>query len=81
LTEATTTKTIKIVVLEEKKGDARDSIPKSTSTMRKDILIKSEDLPNPSAYDKVSIDGVMWNFGPIITDDGFIISAKIYREA
>ena len=49
------------------------------SSLVGELLLKSEDLEDPSVYDSIIIDDKTWNIVEY-EDDGYVITAKISKE-
>jgi len=52
---------------------------KDNTSLLGELLLKSEDLDDPSVYDSLEINGQTW-YVYEYTDDGYVITAKISKE-
>lgn len=72
-----TSKSLKVLVVDKK----RDSSEELTSTLKKTLLLKSEDLGDPSIYDTVTLaNGEVWNMVPPHSNDGYVLVIQLARE-
>jgi len=55
---------------EERKGGA----------IRRTVMLMRSQVDEIRAYDELIIEGIVWNLGPVISDDGFIVVVDAYRE-
>ena len=63
--------TVKAVVTnEERKG----------SVIKRTIMLMRSEVDEIRAYDELIAEGIVWNLGPVISDDGFIVIIDAYRE-
>ncbi len=65
---------IKAVIIEKTKSS------ETHNSSKKEILFKSRGIPDITTYDSVTIANEVWKFGPIISDNGYVIFAEIYKE-
>lgn len=73
LSSSQTVSTKAIVIEATKKSDDRN-------TIQKQIMLKTKDVGDINNYSTVSISGVIWKIGSIQKDDGFVITANIFKE-
>ena len=45
-----------------------------------EIMLKKSDVEDVTVYDSVILDGQTWRFGPVVSDDGFVVTAEVFRE-
>lgn len=64
---------VKAVVVDGKKHRDR-------KTIQSVLMVKTADVGDIKAYDKVTVDGVIWNVGDVPKDGGFVTVANLYRE-
>jgi hypothetical protein len=62
---------IKMVVVETKKKD---------STITKVVLARLTDTGILDEFDSLTLNGVIWKIGPILSETGQVVSFEIYRE-
>jgi hypothetical protein len=70
---ATTTKVVKALIV-EKSRKTDTSIAAYT-----ELLMVSEDIGDPTIYDTVTIDGIVWNIVPPYKNNGYTITVEIVR--
>lgn len=75
---AVTTLDIKVVELTTKKNRSKE---KETTTLKKELLLIEEDIPNLDNYSTVEVDGVIWNVVRPIESDGYTTVITATREA
>ena len=68
------TKTIKAVFIDEVKKS------KDKMTKQLQLLCKKEDLPDPTAYDRVQVRGVWYKVGKPLEDNDYIVYLEIFSE-
>lgn len=52
-----------------------------TLTSKLKLLIQSKDAPELSEYATVEVGGILWNIVHPVSDDGFLITVNLSREA
>jgi hypothetical protein len=63
------------------KGFLRKTLRQANSdTITAKLLLKSEDLDDPSIYDVAIFDGYSWNINPEFEDNGYVITFDLYRS-
>lgn len=65
----------KAVVIDSKKKS------ENRNTVQKELMLKSKEVGDLTNYATVTINSEVWNLGDIQKNDGFILLAKIFREA
>jgi len=65
---------IKAVVIDNKKTSEKHNPTK------KEILFKSRGVGDITMYDSIIIDNETWKIGPIISNNGYIVFAEIFKE-
>jgi len=73
VTEASSVSTKAIITEVNKKSDVHN-------IMTKLALLKTQDVGDLNAYDKLTLGGNEWKFGPTINSDNFITTVEIFRE-
>jgi hypothetical protein len=66
-------KIIKGIIQNKRRND-------SSNTRMTALLIKSVDIDDPTLYDTVLVDNVLWNIVPPYNDNGYTITFEIRRE-
>lgn len=56
-------------------------LSKDGATLRKKVMLKSEDALDPTLYDSITINGVVWQIGPVLQTNGFIVMLELFKEA
>jgi|SaaInl4_100m_RNA_FD_contig_21_4293559_length_575_multi_8_in_0_out_0_1 hypothetical protein len=77
--DASTITIIKAVIVQTKKDSREDK--GSRNTQKAEMMFKTADLGEFSAYDTVTIDGNVWNLGDRIKSDGYITLVEVFRES
>ena len=62
-----------VVIKDAKKSKAHNAI-------KRQVMFKTRNLGDLTAYDRVMIEGKEWRFGPMINNDGYTVLAEVYRE-
>lgn len=78
ITTAPVSKIVLAILSRKSKEQASKDLNMTTSSY---LLMKASDLPDPNQYDKAIIRGETWRFVTPVNNNGFIIKAKIVREA
>lgn len=70
---ASATKVVKAIVITKKRKGEVDAAPIT------ELLMNAADLDDPTIYDTVTIDSVLWNIVTPYTNNGYTISVEIVR--
>lgn len=71
---AAATLQVKVILLDAlKKAEDRNSA-------KKEALIQYNGVGDISLYSSITIDGVNWNIGPVIKNDGFLYYLELNKE-
>lgn len=74
---ATTTKTIKGFIVAKR----RERNEKPDNAVQMSLIFKAEDIPDPSIYDTITADSIVWRVIPPYNSDGYVITVNIVKEA
>jgi hypothetical protein len=69
------TATAKAIMMSMLKGSAEHNSP------RRVVLFSKTEVGDLTIYDSFTWDGVVWKLGPVLSDDGYVVTAEMYREA
>jgi len=65
---------VKAILINSKKAST------TSETVSKEVMLKSKEVIDISAYDTLTINSEVWKIGPVISNDGFLILATVFRE-
>jgi hypothetical protein len=71
---STTTIPVKVIVINSEKKSQEHN------TLINQIMLRSKEVLDVTALDKITINGVSWRFSNILKSNGYIIVAAIARE-
>ena len=72
-TESASILTKALLLDSNKKSDAHN-------VTTKNVMLKTQEVGDLNAYDKLTIAGTEWKFGPVINSDNYITLAEVFRE-
>lgn len=70
----TTSSPIKVILIEGLKQSS------THNPTKKQVMFKSKNLDDITTYDSIKISTETWKIGPILSNNGFIVLAEIYKE-
>jgi hypothetical protein len=73
--------TLSVRALISKKEQVETKKGQPSNTMKMQIIMMSDGLPQLDSYDTVELNSVEWNIVKPFTDDGFITTLNLTRES
>ncbi len=72
-TSTASTITAKLISTLRKKNSEKDS------SVKRYVIFRTSEVGDLSVYDSFVEDGVTWKFGPIISNNGFTVTAEVFE--